>query len=62
MIFNWCKIISDQEKHPCIVLSEEINVKHLFKISKYLGIKCQPIAKIHNIMIPANCVSQPYKN
>ena len=61
-MFNWCRIISNQEKRPRIVLSEKINIKHLFKISRYLGIKCQPIAKIHNIMIPATCASQPYKN
>ena len=62
MIFNWCKIIFDQEKRPHIVLSEKINVKYLFKTSKYLGIKYQPIVKIHNIMIPATCGPQPYKN
>ena len=30
----WCKIISDQEKCPHKVLSERINVKYFFEISK----------------------------
>ena len=34
----WCKIISDQEKRPHKVLSERINVKYFFEISK-LGLK-----------------------
>ena len=31
-------------------------------MSKYLDIKYQSRAKIHNIMIPATCASQPYEN
>ena len=37
VFFNCCKIISDQEKSPYIFLSEKINVKLFFKISKNLG-------------------------